>query len=74
MGVISDTGDAFRAMRALAAALMVAVVVLAVTGLLTSRKLRVDQEKRTLYYTSEETRRKGLVDRVSRMFEGSGVP
>lgn len=74
MGVISDTGDAFRAMRALAAALMVAVVVLAVTGLLTSRKLRVEQEKRTLYYTSEETRRKGLVDRVSRMFEGSGVP
>lgn len=74
MGVIADTGEVFRVMQALGAVLMVVVSVLAVAGLLTSRRLRVEQEKRHLFDMGEETRRKTLVERVSKMFEGSGVP
>lgn len=66
--------DILTTMQALAGVLIVVVCALGVAALLTSRKIRVEQEKRSLYDIGEEGLRKSLRSRVQKMFEGSGIP
>lgn len=65
--------DILTALQALAGVLIVVVSGLGAAALLTSRSIRIEEEKRSFYAASEERLRSGLKARAAKMFEGSGI-